>query len=217
MFPAMLLRAGCVAACLLALTACERRKAPGADMAKAESWGGGNAAGDPHAGMDVANPHAGMDVANPHAGMDVANPHGGMDLAHPHGGAQMGGASPDPHRTIDPTKVLKGTLQVTDATRDRVPAGAVLFLYARAASATGEPIGPPLVVQKLPVGTFPSEFSLTEADQMIDGTQFSGAVVVIAHVDQDGDVSTWQPGDLSGRIAATVPTDGLVVVLDTVH
>jgi hypothetical protein len=198
-----------LAAAAVLVAGCDRRKGPAAEMKPADDWG------------DPSNPHA--EVAptdDPHAGLDMnggdddepANPHAGVDMS---GGG--GDLAPAEDREIDPNKYLRGTIVLTDATKGKVPAGAVLFLAAKAADAAGNPSGPPLAVQKLDVGTFPMDFSLDERDEMMAGTNFSGAVVITARIDQDSDVGSRQPGDLSGKVAANVPAKDLQLQLDTIE
>jgi hypothetical protein len=195
----------------------ERRKGPGADMKAAESWGG---SADPHAGMGMNDPHAGMGMNDPHAGMGMNDPHAGMGVNDPHAGMGMTGPGglppPDPNRPIDPNKFLRGTIRLGPQAGGKAPPG-VIFLSVRPADAQGNPAGPPLAVDILPAGAFPIAFDLSEAKAMIGGTAFAGDVVVIARLDQDQDVDTRQPGDLSGRVRATIPAQGLELVLDTVQ
>jgi len=197
---------------VLSLLGCDRRKAPGAEMKKAEDWGSGGApaAENPHAGMAGEDPHAGMDMNDPHAGVDMNDPHAGVDMSGP-GGLP----APDPDRPIDPNKFIRGTIAVGG--KAKAPTGGVLFLAVRPADASGNPAGPPLAVELLQPGTFPMPFELTEAQAMIGGTAFSGNVVVTVRWDQDQDVDTKQPGDLSGKVATTIPSEGVKLTLDTVQ
>jgi hypothetical protein len=48
------------------------------------------------------------------------------------------------------------------------------------------------------------------------GTEFSGDVLVIAWIDRDGDAISKQPGDVEGRVKAKIPSQGLVLQLDTI-
>jgi len=188
---------------VLSLLGCDRRKAPGADMKKADDWGSGSEApaDNPHAGMAGDDPHAGVDMNDPHAGVDMSGP-GGLP-------------SPDPDRPIDPNKFIRGTIAVGG--KAKAPTGGVLFLAVRPADASGNPAGPPLAVELLQPATFPMPFELTEAQAMIGGTAFSGNVVVTVRWDQDQDVDTKQPGDLSGKVATTIPSEGVKLTLDTVQ
>jgi hypothetical protein len=186
---------------------CDRRKGPAAEMKPDDDWG------------EPSNPHAEVATTDDtHAGLDMQ---GGGDPSDPHAGLDMGGGAgdlaPPEEREIDPNKFLRGTIVLTDATKGKVPPGAVIFLAAKAADAQGNASGPPLAVQRLEVGSFPMEFSLDERDEMIAGTDFGGPVVITARVDQDSDVGSRQPGDLSGKIAASVPAKGLELKLDAIE
>jgi hypothetical protein len=191
-------------AVLSLVAGCDRRKGPAGEMKKAEDWGSGDEeaakADNPHAGMDMNDPHAGVDMADPHAGVDMTGP-GGLP-------------APDPDRAIDPSKFIRGTIALDGKTK--APSGGVIFLAVRPADASGNAAGPPLAVDVIESPTLPLKFELSEAQAMIGGTAFSGNVVVTARFDQDQDVDTKQPGDLSGKVAATIPSEGVKLTLDTV-
>jgi hypothetical protein len=180
---------------VLTLISCDRRKGPTGEMKQAEDWG------------DPSNPHAevapSVDEEDPHAGIDMNDPHGGIDPTE---------MAPSEDRAIDPNKFLRGSIALTDATQGKVPASGVVFVFAKAPGG-----GPPLAVERVDIGGFPMKFDLTEADQMIEGTNFSGQVVISVRVDQDSDVMTRQAGDLSGTLEATIPAEGLEVKLDAVQ
>ena len=183
--------------CLL-LVGCEQRKGPGAEMKPAEQWNAPAApAADPHAGVPMNDPHAGMAIDDPHAGMAIDDPHAGLD---------MGGQRPVPAQ-IDPNKYLRGTLELGKGMK--APGSGVIFLSVRPAAG-----GPPLAVDLIQPAGFPIRFEITEANTMIQGTAFGGDVVVQARWDQDQDVDTKQPGDLLGKTTATIPAEGLKVILD---
>ncbi len=60
------------------------------------------------------------------------------------------------------------------------------------------------------------DFHLSAAQMMVAGTRFEGDVVVYARVDGDGEASSTLPGDVEGRVEASIPAEGLSLVLDTV-
>jgi hypothetical protein len=124
---------------------------------------------------------------------------------------------PDPNRTIDPNKFVRGTITTNAKTKALVKTGGAIFLTAKRPDASGKPSGAPLAVAKLVMdakGSMP--FELTEKDQMIAGTDFSGEVIVTARFDQDGDAISKQSGDVFGELRVTIPADKLELVLDTV-
>lgn len=124
------------------------------------------------------------------------------------------GAPPAPP---DPIDGVAGTLSFPAALAATVPAGATVFLVARAADAEGKAVGMPLAVAKLTYDGAPIAFQLTSKDSLIDGAEpLSGEVVILARYDQDADARTKQPGDIIGQIRATVPAAGLALVLDDV-
>jgi len=209
---------------------CSKKSQDG--LPPAQDWQGGNtapvgtvdkpaggAAGGGMAAGGMANPHAGMDMSNPHAGMDMSggDPHAGLDMS---GGGgpdvtQMGLSSPDPNRTIDPTRRIKGVLKVDAKAKDKVKAGGAIFLIVKKAGADGQPSGPPLAVDKV-MYQDNLAFELTEANAMVAGTELTGDVVVSARYDQDSDAISKQPGDVTGQARVKVPSDGVQLMLDTV-
>ena len=58
-----------------------------------------------------------------------------------------------------------------------------------------------MAAKKFPVGNatiFPLDFTVTQRDVMMGGTQLAGSVSVSARVDQDGDAISKQAGDIEG-------------------
>jgi len=222
----------------LPLAACDRKKPEGA-LPPATDWqapapgggaapmgpaigGGGAGGGDPHAGVPGAPALGAGGAVDPHAGVPGAPPLNGNEANSPHGGggvdvAAMGLAAPDPDRPVDPSKVLEGVIDVPDALRSKIVAGAAIFISVRTVDpASGEGAGPPIAVDKLiATGTWPMPWKLTEAQAMIGGTGFTGNVVVQVRFDQDSDAMSKQPGDITGKLKTTIPASGLKVVLDT--
>ncbi|MEZ4404338.1 MAG: hypothetical protein R3B06_30235 [Kofleriaceae bacterium] len=190
----------------------------------------GAVATDPHAGVPGApplgggDPHAGVPGAPPLGGGGGGDPHAGVPGAPPLGGggggvdvAQLGLPAPDPSRPVDPSKFLAGTLDVPAALRSKIPAGGAIFVAVRSRDpGTGQGVGAPIAVEKLIApSTWPMAWKLTEAQAMIGGTGFAGDVVVTARYDQDSDAMSKMPGDITGTAAATIPSAGVQLVLDT--
>lgn len=221
-----------IAAVLVSLTACEKKKSEG--LPPAQDWG--SAAGDmppvqqqgkanPHAGMAMggADPHAGVDMNNPHAGVDMggADPHAGIDMNNPHAGGgvdveKMGLPAPDPNRKIDPNHHVKGVIKVHAKAKSRVAAGGAVFVIVKKAGPDGAPLGPPVAVDKLTWQKDELPFEMTEAQAMIAGTELTGDVIVTARYDQDGDALSKQPGDITGSIKVKIPADNVTLTLDEV-
>jgi hypothetical protein len=179
---------------LCAAAACSKKKSESEGLPPAQNW-----SGDP---SGMAQPA--QQPNNPHAGM-------GADVS------QLGLPPPDPNRPIDPSHHVKGFVKIHPKAKDRVKAGAAVFLIVKRADASGQPTGTPLAVEKLDWGagdTVP--FELTEQQAMIAGTQLTGDVVVIAHYDQDGDAISKQPGDVMGQVKVKIPADNVTLFLDDV-
>jgi len=114
----------------------------------------------------------------------------------------------------EPAAIIRGSLNLTDSVKAKVPTGGTIFLIARALLPAGGP-GPVLAAKRLTVGAWPQPFELSASDVMISGMSLSGKVVLGARVDQDGDAMTKQAGDVEGISAPVeVPASGVVVLLD---
>lgn len=114
----------------------------------------------------------------------------------------------------EPAPLVRGSLNLTDSVKAKVPTGGTIFLIARALLPAGGP-GPVLAAKRLTVGAWPQPFELSASDVMISGMALSGKVVLGARVDQDGDAMTKQAGDVEGISAPVeVPASGVVVLLD---
>ena len=204
----------CLIAC--ALLGCERKR-QAAGLPPAQNWseGAGSASAMPStAGAGgPANPHAGVDMNNPHAGVDMSGGGGGgVDVT------KMGLQGPDPSRPVDPNKYVRGVIKTSAELKDKVKPGTAVFVTAKKADPSGQPMpGPPLAVSRLewPAAGTELAFQLTEADQMIQGTQFAGEVVVAVRYDQDSDALSKQPGDLTGLQKVAIPAKDVTITLDT--
>ncbi len=86
---------------------------------------------------------------------------------------------------------IQGTITLAPQWVGKVPAGAVVFLIARSASA-----GPPLAVKRIEDPRFPLKFSIGADDRMIKSRPFAGEIHLSARLDADGNASTRSPGDL---------------------
>jgi cytochrome c-type biogenesis protein CcmH len=88
------------------------------------------------------------------------------------------------------------TVAIDPALAARVPANATLFVIARRGNG-----GPPLAVQRRPVGAWPVSLRLSDADAMLPGISLAGAgpLTLIARISLSG-----QPiaasGDLFGEV-----------------
>lgn len=212
-----MLRPGTIALAiaLVAAAGCEGKKPEGLPPAldwQAPPTGAGAMPAMPHAGGGGGriDPHAGVPGAPPLGGGMGGGGGGGVDVT------QLGLPPPDPSRSIDPQKVLTGTVTLGAAHAGKVPPGAVIFLAVRAVDpATGQGVGMPIAADRLVVGSsWPIPFRLDEADAMIAGTGFTGDVLITARYDQDHEARSRQPGDIVGQVRATIPAHNLVISLD---
>lgn len=99
---------------------------------------------------------------------------------------------------------VSGTVVVAPTLAGRVPAGATLFVFARAAQGDGPRM--PLAVLRLPATPGPVAFSLDDSLAMTPATRLSGfaKLVVGARISRSGN-ATPQPGDLIGLSAVVQP------------
>lgn len=112
-------------------------------------------------------------------------------------------------------RTLSGEVVLAPELQARVPAGAVVYVYARAAQ------GPrlPLAALRQPVGTWPLRFTLDDSTAMVAGNTLSAAtsVIVVARISRSGEAMP-QPGDLLGESAPMAPgAAGLRLVIDRVQ
>jgi cytochrome c-type biogenesis protein CcmH len=124
------------------------------------------------------------------------------------GGAQ---AQPGPRAAS-----LSGTVQVDARLRARVPKGATLFVFARAADERG----PPVAVLRTTTGAWPLSFRLDDSNAMLPDRKLSNfsRVIVEARVSRSGDPIA-QPGDLQAVSAVLDPhsaSDLRLVIADEV-
>lgn len=126
-------------------------------------------------------------------------------------------AAPGPASAVAAAPVsLKVKVSLAPALAGKVPAGATLFVFAKAAH--GPPM--PLAVQKLADAKLPLEITLDESMAMAPGMSLSqfDQYVITARYSAAGSVQA-QPGDLEGRIDAARTQSGgapLAVVIDSV-
>jgi hypothetical protein len=155
--------------------------------------GGGMAAADPHAGMDMGG------AGDPHAGMDM----GGVDMGAPAG--PVG----------DPNHFLRGTITLAPALKDKVPVGGTLFVYAKRPD-PADPEG-----QRMPVASSMIAFSegvafdLNEASAMAMPGGLQGELILSARYSKTGNVSAREHGEFMGSVKVTAPKDGVVITIDT--
>ncbi len=195
-----------------------RKDSVGGGLPPAKDWKGGAAAGSalPPA-TPGAMPGAGAD---PHAGMDIsgglpggADPHAGMDIS---GGLPGGGGGMAAAPAGDPTHVIRGTVQLSPALKDKIAMGAVIFVYAKRPD-PADPEGQRMPVASARIDSFApgATFELSEASAMATPGALVGDLVVSARFSQTGDVMDRKAGDYIGSVKVTAPASGIVITIDT--
>jgi cytochrome c-type biogenesis protein CcmH len=98
--------------------------------------------------------------------------------------------------------VVRGEIDLDPRWRGKLPAGTVLYVFAKAA---GQP-GPPVAVLRTTTAAWPLAFALDDSQAMMPGRNLSSArsVVVEARLSRSGSANP-QPGDLRGTSAALDP------------
>ena len=113
--------------------------------------------------------------------------------AQPPAAPQVAAAAPQPAAANGGS--IEGSVAVADALKPRLPAGATLFVFARAVN------GPriPLAIVRVPAGQWPYRFKLDDAMAMTPQLKLSGQTEVMlgARISASGN-ATPQSGDLSG-------------------
>src|SRR6185312_10638592 len=108
---------------------------------------------------------------------------------------------------------VSGTVSVDAKLAARVPAGATLFIYAKAADAPG----PPLAVLRQATGAWPISFRLDDTLAMLPSRKLSqfDRVIVEARISRSGQ-ATPAPGDLYVTSAVLKPGSGkkLALIID---
>lgn len=127
-------------------------------------------------------------------------------------------ASPGASQPAAGAAVLRGQVRVSPQLLAQVPAGATLFVFARAAQGSRMPLA--IVRQTVPAsGGWPLAFTLDDSTSMAAGASLSqaGQVVVVARISKSGN-ATPQQGDLFGESAPlAVNAQGVQLVIDRVQ
>lgn len=108
---------------------------------------------------------------------------------------------------------VSGTIDITPELFARLRGSETLYVMARRSAG-----GPPVAVKRFRGLRFPMAYTLTEADQAVQGPPFAGEVTIVARIDLDGNASVPQAGDMEGIIPRVVIGDsGADVVIDTLY
>ncbi len=105
------------------------------------------------------------------------------------------------------------TVDVAPALADRIPAGATLYVIARASG--GTPV--PVAVERVAATGFPIEVTLDDADSLMPTARLSqvSAVEVAARISASGD-ATAAAGDLESATVAASPGGSIAATIDRV-
>ena len=113
----------------------------------------------------------------------------------PHAGLKTPGEGASAAQTASTGRRVAGTIDVDASIRGKLPAGGILFVFARPA---GGSEGPPIAVKRLPA-RFPATFELSEVDSMM-GQPLPDQLLIEARLDEDGDPTTRPPTDPKARL-----------------
>jgi cytochrome c-type biogenesis protein CcmH len=111
---------------------------------------------------------------------------------------------------------IAGQVLIAPKLAEQVKPTDVLFVIVR------RPAGPPrpLAAKRIDNPSFPVKFEITSADVMMQGTELSGMVDVIARLDRDGQAGQPQPGDMEGRYEKNPTLPGgrdITITIDKVY
>ncbi|MCY4545237.1 MAG: hypothetical protein OXD39_08365, partial [Gemmatimonadetes bacterium] len=105
------------------------------------------------------------------------------------------------------------TIDITPGLFSRLRGSETMYVMARRGEA-----GPPLAVKRFRSLRFPMPYTLTGADQAVQGPSFTGEVTIVARIDLDGNAGVPQAGDMEGVIPRVVIGDsGADVVIDRLY
>ena len=108
---------------------------------------------------------------------------------------------------------VSGTIDITPELFARLRGSETLYVMARRGAG-----GPPVAVKRFRGLRFPMAYTLTGADQAVQGPPFAGEVTIVARIDLDGNAGVPQAGDMEGIIPGVVIGDsGANVVIDRLY
>jgi hypothetical protein len=211
------------AVALILMAACSNSTSNG--LPPATDWNTGDPVPNvetPHGAPNADLHGGGAKQPNPHEGVQGAPPLGDDEQQMPNdtthafaNGDQAAEVDPnhapskDPAAPVDPNKRIKGVFKLGAKVADKVKADGAIFLIVKKADAAGQPTGSALAVDRVTWKGVGQGFELGFED-------VTGEVLVMARYDQDLDASTKQPGDVVGMTRVKIPSDNVVLELDTV-
>ena len=128
-------------------------------------------------------------------------------------------ATPAMANSSNPSGAISGTITIDPKLAGKVDPNAVLFISAKPAD--GPQVGvPPIASQRVPSPKFPLQYTLSQADIIMQGGSLSGQMNIVAKLMKGGAAGPVGPGDIEGRFSKnpiTVGQKGIDVTLDTLH
>ena len=109
-------------------------------------------------------------------------------------------------------RAVTGNVTLDPKLKAKIPAGAVLFIYARA---RGVDSGPPVAVKKMSFFQLPQEFSISPADAVMTQDGFDGPLTLTARLDRDGNARAGA-GDITGSLDVETGQKEVTLVLNQV-
>ena len=108
---------------------------------------------------------------------------------------------------------VSGTIDITPELFARLRGSETMYVMARRSED-----GPPMAVKRFRSLRFPMPYTLTGADQAVQGPPFTGEVTIVARIDLDGNAGVPQAGDMEGVNPRVVVGDtGANVVIDRLY
>ena len=108
---------------------------------------------------------------------------------------------------------VSGTIDIAPGLFARLRGSETMYVMAR----RGEG-GPPLAVKRFRSLRFPMPYTLSGADQAVQGPPFAGEVTIVARIDLDGNAGVPQAGDMEGVVPrVVVGQSGADVVIDRLY
>ena len=201
---------------LVLVAACGGKASDG--LPPATDWNTGDDPGaiapptPPQGGPKVVDPHEGVEGAPPLTDDQIPDQQMPDDPTHAQVQPQMPddhGGVQNPTAPIDPNKRIKGVFKINAKVADKIKPDGAIFLIVKKPDAAGQPTGSALAVDRVTWKGAGQGFE-------IGFDEVSGDVIVQARYDLDGDASTKNPGDVVGQVRAKIPSDNVVIELDTV-
>ncbi|MHB8482911.1 MAG: c-type cytochrome biogenesis protein CcmI/CycH [Nitrospiria bacterium] len=135
----------------------------------------------------------------------------------PYGGQASPQAAGAPFNSASGT--ISGTISIDPKLAGKVDPNAVLFISAKPAE--GPQVGvPPLAAQRVASPKFPLQYTLSQADIIMQGATLSGQLNIVVKLMKNGAAGPVGSGDIEGHFAGNPVNAGqkaVDITLDTLH